>query len=83
MATSSTQSQGGSDVAISTRKPSTTVSKRVQPKQVTTVTSGGPPKTATMVTAAQTTRSVEVAKVGFALSFSIQINNSLPPKLLP
>ena len=82
MATSSTQSQGGSDVSISERMPSTTVSTRVQPKQVTTVTSGGPPKTSTTVTAAQTTRSVEKAKVGFTLSFSISINNSLPPKPL-
>jgi len=82
MATLSTQSQGGSDVSISERLPSTTVSRRVQPKQVTTVTSGGPPKTSTTVTAAQTTRSVEVAKIGFALSFSIKINNSPVPKLL-
>lgn len=83
MATLSTQSQGGSDVSISERLPSTTVSRRVQPKQVTTVVSGGPPKTSTTVTAAQTTRSVEKAKIGFALSFSIKINNSLPPQLLP
>lgn len=82
MATKSRQDQGGSDSSISITPKKKSTSKRIMPAQVSTVVQSGPPKTATTVTAAQTTRSVEKAKIGFTLSFSIQINNSLPPKLL-
>lgn len=82
MATRSQQTQSGSDVSTTTRQPSTTTSKRVQPEQVTVVTQESAPKTSTTVTAASTQRSVQVEKVGFTLSFTIKINNSLPPKLL-
>ena len=49
----------------------------------TVVTQESQPKTSTTVTAASTQRSVQVEKVGFTLSFTLKINNSLPPKLLP
>lgn len=83
MATQSRQSQGGVDESVSTRQPSKTVSTRVQPEQVTVVEQSGPPKTTRTVTDASTTRTVAAHKVGFTLSFSLQINGSLPPKLIP
>jgi hypothetical protein len=82
MATSSSQKQGGQDSAVSITPKKTTKSTRVQPEQVTVVTQESAPKTSTTVTAASTQRSVQVEKVGFTLSFTIKINNSLPPKLL-
>lgn len=76
-ATTTNQSQNGSDVSTTTRSPTIVESSRTQPEQVTRSVSGASSTTTTQ--AATTSRQLQRHRVGGSITFTIKINGGLPP----
>jgi hypothetical protein len=76
-ATSTNQSQSGSDTSTTVRTPTLVESTRVQPAQVTRQV--GAASTSTTTQRATTTQQKPRQRVGCEISFTIKINGGLPP----
>lgn len=77
------QSQSGSDVTTTQKAAAKVSSVREEGQQTTTVTSQSGANTSTVTTAPATTVSKQVEMIGLTLSFTLKIENNLPPKKIP
>lgn len=76
-ATTTNQSQSGSDVSTTVRSPTIVESTRTQPAQVTRTVSGASSTTTTQ--RATTSQQKQRHRVGGSITFTIKINGGLPP----
>lgn len=83
MAASTTrQSQGGSDVAVTTREPSVVESTRSEPARTVKQTSTSGEETSISTTPATTSVNSSLEKIGCTLSFTIKVlSNPVPAPL--
>lgn len=80
MAASTTkQSQGGSDVAVTTRKPSQVESTRTEPARTVKQTSKSGEETSISTTPETTSVNSSKERIGCTLSFTIKVLSNLAP----
>lgn len=80
--TSTKQTQSGADVSVVERSPDTTESTRKEPETRSVSTTETDAQTTTSVTAGTTSRTNQKERVGMAVTFTLKILNTPPPKAL-